>query len=146
MTTLNQNLIQKNNKFSQTTFWCLWILYEGCVTFYGALKSSKITRTYCHCHNWSSHERNKVFLWKSWFLVIKFRSSQQRCCISIKKETVKKETLTKVFPYEFCKIFKSISFTEHLQTTTSVNWPLHCPNQPSNWKVFFFWNISLLKL
>ena len=46
-----------------------------------------------------------------------------------------------MFPWEFCKIFKSISFTEHLRTTTSVNWPLHCPNQSRNWKWFFSFEI-----
>ena len=32
---------------------------------------------------------------------------------------IKKETLTQVFSYEFCEIFKSTFFTEHLWTTAS---------------------------
>ena len=32
---------------------------------------------------------------------------------------LKKETLTQVFSFEFCKIFKSTFFTEHLRTTAS---------------------------
>ena len=32
---------------------------------------------------------------------------------------IKKETLAKVFPCEFCKISKNTFFTEHLSTTTS---------------------------
>ena len=31
----------------------------------------------------------------------------------------KKETLTQVFSFEFCEIFKNTFFTEHLQTTAS---------------------------
>ena len=33
---------------------------------------------------------------------------------------LKKKTLTQLFSYEFCKIFKNISFTKHLRTTASV--------------------------
>ena len=33
---------------------------------------------------------------------------------------IKKETLTLVFSYEFCEIFKNTFFTEHLRATTSA--------------------------
>ena len=38
-----------------------------------------------------------------------------------------KETLAQVFSCEFCKIFKSTLFTEHLWTTASV--PCHSSNE-----------------
>ena len=34
---------------------------------------------------------------------------------------IKKETLAQVFSCEFCEIFKNTFFTEHLQTTASLN-------------------------
>ena len=33
----------------------------------------------------------------------------------------KKQTLTQVFSYEFCEIFKTTFFTEHLWTSASEN-------------------------
>ena len=36
---------------------------------------------------------------------------------------IKKETLTQVFFYEFCKIFRNSYFAEHVQTPASKN---HC--------------------
>ena len=35
---------------------------------------------------------------------------------------IKKETLTRVFSCEFCKIFKNAFFTEHLRTTASADY------------------------
>ena len=34
---------------------------------------------------------------------------------------IKKETLTQMFPYEFCEISKNTLFTEYLRATASVN-------------------------
>ena len=46
---------------------------------------------------------------------------------------IKKQTLTQVFSCEFCKNFKNIVFTEHLQVTTSVftNAKSFSPLQPT---------------
>ena len=45
---------------------------------------------------------------------------------------IKKETLAQVFSCEFCKISNNILFTEHLQTTASVNKRLQIKYQYQN--------------
>ena len=56
------------------------------------------------------------------------RNSQENTCARVSFliklpeacNFIKKETLTQVFSYEFCEIFKSTFLTEHLRTTASV--------------------------
>ena len=46
--------------------------------------------------------------------------SGSRKCDLCTHNFIKKETLAQVFSYEFCEIFRNISFTEHLRETASV--------------------------
>ena len=46
----------------------------------------------------------------------------------------KKETLAQVFSCEFCEIFKSTFFTEHLQATASISF-----KSVKKSEVFFHW-------
>ena len=59
-----------------------------------------------------------------------YRSSRSQ--VFFKIGALKKETLAKVFSYEFCEISKNTYFTEHLWTTASVNqakpWKKLCKN------------------
>ena len=75
-------------------------------------------------------------LWKKVFLEIS-QNSQENTCVRasflIKLQAqacnfIKKETLTQVFPYEFCEISKSTFFTEHLRATASGFVWLQPPN------------------
>ena len=38
---------------------------------------------------------------------------------------IKKDVLTEVYSYEFCKIFKNTFFTEHFQMTASMHYQFH---------------------
>ena len=68
---------------------------------------------------------------------------------SVSLNFIKKETLTHGFSCEFCKIFKSISFTEHLCMTASIlqqllalyfaithSWQLSSSEKSLVWKKF----------
>ena len=64
------------------------------------------------------------------FLKISQNSQENTCArtsllIKLQAEAgnfVKKETLTQVFSYEFCEVFRNTFFTEHLWTTASEIW------------------------
>ena len=56
-------------------------------------------------------------LYKKVFLKL-LQNSQENTCVSVSAcNFIIKETLAQVFSYEFCKILKKISFTEHLLAT-----------------------------
>ena len=78
----------------------------------------------CFYHN-IRKQPPEVFLKKKMFWKIS-RNSQENTCdrasflIKLQTNFIKKETLTQVFSFEFCEIFKNTFFTEHLPTTASV--------------------------
>ena len=65
----------------------------------------------------------QIYQYPCWMIFVIWRSSHQRC--SVKKYVFKNLTkftgkhLRQVFSCEFCEIFKSPIFTEHLWTTAS---------------------------
>ena len=59
------------------------------------------------------------------FLEILQNSQESTCArVSLLINFIKKETLAQVYSCEFCKISKNTFFSEHLQTTASVNFRL----------------------
>ena len=59
---------------------------------------------------------------KKVFLKISQNSQENSCarfyCL-VKLQTLPRETLARVFSYEFCKIFKNSLYTEHLRETAA---------------------------
>ena len=66
---------------------------------------------------------DKLFSTLFWlYIVLEFVLCQSPFFNKVAGNFIKKETLAKVFSSEFCEVFKSTFFTEHLRTTASVLW------------------------